>query len=248
MRDHGSGAACRGSRGSPCAIAHVNDDNRGTHSDPLDEVSELRELLDLLLQAGMADEAIDHARQVAMVTSIVSQAFEAEGLRCTLVGGSAIEVYAPGIFKSGDIDLVIEELRGTANRERLDPVFASLGFEKQGRHWRRGDLFIEVPSQFLEDPAEVIRLGHFPLNIVVKEVLLADRTIGFKYWRQTSYGQQAIDMIAAFGNELTIDRLMPRLIQEQAVDAYEALKALSQSNESVNEDTLQALLERLASR
>jgi hypothetical protein len=214
----------------------------------LGAVSELRELLDLLLQAGMADEAIDHARQVAMVTSIVSQAFEAEGLRCTLVGGSAIEVYAPGIFKSGDIDLVIEELRGTANRERLDPIFASLGFEKQGRHWRRGDLFIEVPSQFLEDPAEVIRLGHFPLNIVVKEVLLADRIIGFKYWRQTSYGQQAIDMIAAFGDELTIDRLMPRLVQEQAVDAYEALKALSRSNESVTEDTLQALLERLTSR
>lgn len=196
----------------------------------------------------MADDAIDHARQIAMVTSIVSQAFEAEGLRCTLVGGSAIEIYAPGIFKSGDIDLVIEELRGAAGRERLDPVFAGLGFEKAGRHWRRGDLFVEVPSQCLEDPAEVIRLGHFRLNVVAKEVLLADRVVGFKYWRQTSYGQQAIDMIAAFGDDLSADRLMPRLTQEQAVDAYEALRAMAVSDESVTEDSLQALLERLTGR
>lgn len=196
----------------------------------------------------MAEDAIDHARQIAMVTSIVSQAFEVEGLRCTLVGGSAIEIYAPGIFKSGDIDLVIEELRGTADRQRLDPIFASLGFEKQGRHWRRGDLFVEVPSQSLEDPSEVIRLGHFPLSVVVKEVLLAYRVVGFKYWRHTSYGQQAIDMIAAFGDDLRADRLMPRLTQEQAVDAYEALRAMAVSNESVTEDSLQALLERLTGR
>lgn len=211
-------------------------------------MSELRQSLDLLLQAGMAEDAVDHARQIAMVTSIVSQAFEAEGLRCTLVGGSAIEVYAPGIFKSGDIDLVIEELRGAAHRARLDPVFDSLGFEKEGRHWRRGDLFIEVPSQFLEDPAEVIRLGHFPLNVVAKEVLLADRVIGFKYWRYTSYGQQAIDMIAAFGDAIRLDRLLPRLVDNQATDAYDALKALALSNEPITEDTLQSLLERLTGR
>lgn len=223
--------------GAACGLARTH----GT-------VNEFRHALDLLLEAGMAEDAIDHARQIAMVTSILSQAFEAEGLRCTLVGGCAIEIYAPGIFKSGDIDLVIEELRGTAHRERLDPVFDGLGFEKAGRHWRRGDLFVEVPSQFLEDPFEVIRLGHFPLNVIAKEVLLADRVVGFKYWRQTSYGQQAIDMIAAFGNELRADRLMPRLTQEQAVDAYEALRAMALSAESVTEDTLQTVLERLTGR
>src|SRR5258708_37961066 len=154
-------------------------------------MSDLRGALDLLLETGMTDDAIDHARQVGMVASIISQAFEAEGLRCTLVGGSAIEIYAPGILKSGDIDLVIEESRGASRRERLDPVFAALGFEEQGRHWKRRDLFVEVPSQFLEDPAELIRVGHFPINVIVKEVLLADRVIGFKQWRQTRYGQQA---------------------------------------------------------
>ena len=211
-------------------------------------MSEFRQALDLLLEAGLAEDAVDHARQIAMVTSIVSQAFEAEGLRCTLVGGSAIEIYAPGIFKSGDIDLVIESLRGVLTRERLDAAFAELGFEKTGRHWLRGDLFVEVPGQSLEDPAELIRVGHFVLNVIAKEVLLADRIVGFKHWRYTSYGQQAIGMIAAFGDELRMDRLMPRLRQEDSTDAFEALKKLATSGDPVTEDTLQSLLERLTGR
>jgi hypothetical protein len=216
----------------------------------LDESAEsslapLREALDLLLAAGMAEDPVDHARQIAMVTSITGEAFEAIGMRVTLVGGSAIEVYAPGIFKSGDIDLVIEALSGTSRRSQLDPVFASLGFERSGRHWKRGDLFIEVPSQSMEDPSELVRVGHFPLRIVSKEILLADRVVGFKHWRHTAYGAQAIEMIAAFGTQLNASILKPRLEKEGALDAFEALEALAGSAVTVPDATLQELLERL---
>ncbi len=188
----------------------------------------------------MAADPIDHARQVAMITSIIADAFETTGISVTLVGGSAIEVYAPGIFKSGDIDLVIE-----AQRDQLDPVFASLGFERYGRHWRRDDLFVEVPSQYLEDPFETVRVGHFPLRIIAKEILLADRAVGFKHWRHTAYGEQAIEMIAAFGTELNEELLLSRLQREAALDAYEALRAMADSIEPVTEEKLQDLLERL---
>jgi hypothetical protein len=206
---------------------------------------QLREALDLLLGAGMAEDPVDHARQVAMITSIIGEAFEAAGMRVTLVGGSAIEVYAPGIFKSGDIDLVIESVSGSSHRERLDPVFAGLGFEKSGRHWQRGDLFVEVPSQLMEDPSELVRVGHFPLRIVSKEILLADRVVGFKHWRHTGYGAQAIEMIAAFGSSLDQAILAPRLEQEGAADAFEELAALADSSASVPEQKLRELLERL---
>lgn len=210
-----------------------------------DSLAQLRQALDLLLATGMAEDPVDHARQVAMITSIIADAFESAGMRVTLVGGSAIEVYAPGIFKSGDIDLVIESMSGTSQRERLDPVFASLGFEKFGRHWRRRDLFVEVPSQSMEDPSEVVRVGHFPLRIVSKEILLADRVVGFKHWRHTAYGAQAIEMIAAFGPELNHRILRPRLEKESAVDAFKALAALAGSSVTVPEEKLQELLERL---
>jgi hypothetical protein len=206
---------------------------------------ELRHALDLLLDAGMAEDPVDHARQVAMITSIVGKVFEAAGMRVTLVGGSAIEVYAPGIYKSGDIDLVIESLSGTSLRERFEPVFSQLGFEKSGRHWKRGDLFVEVPSQSMEDPSEIVRVGHFPLRIVSKEILLADRVVGFKHWRHTAYGAQAIEMIAAFAPALIQSILKRRLEKESALDAFEALQALAESSATVPEEKLQELLERL---
>lgn len=208
-------------------------------------LSQLRQALDLLLGAGMAEDPVDHARQVAMITSIIGGAFEAAGMRVTLVGGSAIEVYAPGIFKSGDIDLVIESLSGINQRERLDPVFTELGFEKAGRHWTRGDLFVEVPSQLMEDPSELVRVGHFPLRIVSKEILLADRVVGFKHWRHTAYGAQAIEMIAAFGSALNQAILKPRLEREGALDAFEALSVLAESEAAVPEQKLREVLERL---
>jgi hypothetical protein len=210
-----------------------------------DSLAQLRGALDLLLATGMAEDPVDHARQVAMITSIIADAFESAAMRVTLVGGSAIEVYAPGIFKSGDIDLVIESMSGTSHRARLDPIFAGLRFEKFGRHWRRGDLFVEVPSQSMEDPSELVRVGHFPLRIVSKEILVADRVVGFKHWRHTAYGAQAIEMIAAFGLELNQSILKPRLEKESAMDAFEALEALAESSVTVPEERLQELLERL---
>lgn len=196
----------------------------------------------------MADDPLDHARQVAMVTSIISEAFGTAGMRCTLVGGSAIEIHAPGIFKSGDIDLVIEALAGQSTRDRLDPVFAALGFDHVGRHWQRDDLFVEVPSLTLDDPAEMMRVGHFALHVISKEVLLADRVVGFRHWGHTAYGQQAIDMISAFGNDIRDAILHPRLEREGSLDAFEALEKLAGSSEQVTEQTLHNLLERLRTR
>ena len=84
--------------------------------------------------------------------------------------------------------------------------------------------------------------------MIVKEILLADRIIGFKQWRHTSYAQQAIDMIAAFGDDLKLERLLPRLKKEGSIDAFEALRTLAASDEPVTEDVLLSLLERLTGR
>lgn len=213
-----------------------------------EKLLELRGALNILLAAGIADDPIDHARQVGMITSLIADAFESAGMQVTLVGGSAIEMFAPGIFKTGDIDLVIEAIRGKSARSQLDPVFAALGFEKSGRHWRRGDLYVEVPSQSLTDPSELVRVGHFPLRVVAKEVLLVDRVVGFKHWRYTGYGAQAIQMIAAFGDSLNESVLRPRLEREGAVDAYEALSALATAGAALADEDLVRLLEQLHAR
>jgi len=69
--------------------------------------AELASRLTRLLVEGLADDAVEQAMQVAAIAGILNEAFGARGFSVTLVGGSAIEVHAPGIYMSGDIDVVI---------------------------------------------------------------------------------------------------------------------------------------------
>lgn len=75
--------------------------------------------------------------------------------------------------------------------------------------------------------------------------MLADRIVGFKHWGYTAYGQQAIDMMAAFGRELDMSWLEPRLRSEDSWDAFEALRDLVRSDQPVTAATLEAVLQRL---
>lgn len=213
----------------------------------MNSASSLRDQLGAILGPGLAVDPLGHAQQVAEIAGVLHEAFQREGLRCTLVGGSAIEVHAPGIYKSGDIDVVIEgPVQGL--RGRIAEVFTALGFSSQGRHWSRGDLFVEVPSHMMEDPSEMVRAGSAVFAVVAKEVVLADRVGGFMHWRVTAYGQQVIDMLAAFGDNLDMSWLAPRPHREGSWDAFVRLGDLATSSAPVTEEVLQGLLGELRRR
>lgn len=192
--------------------------------------AELRAHLDAALDGGMRTEALAHAGQVAAVASALWRAFASVGLECVLVGGSAIEVHAPGVYVTGDVDVVLDGFGRVGVRDTADAVFTALGFAKAGRHWARGDLFVEVPSTALDDPAEWVRAGGQPFRVVRKEVLVRDRVVGFLHWGQPAYGQQAVDLLAAFDPaELDDTWLRTALRREGAESAYDALRTLASS-------------------
>lgn len=217
---------------------------RGCMTDSVPSLDELRAELRDLLSEDLADEAIKHARQVARIAGILQSAFSAAGFEITLVGGAAIEIHAPGIHRSGDLDVVIEQRRDQS--ERHDRVFRDLGFSRAGRHWQYGkQLFIELVPGPVAGPAEDVRVGDAEFRVVKKEVVLRDRLVGFKHWEHTAYGQQAIDMLAAFGHELDMSWLGPELERENATDALHALRSIAASNEPVTDQKLRRLIEDL---
>lgn len=203
----------------------------------------LHEQLQEILRPGLDQDPLKHAEQVAGIAGVLHRAFGESGLRSTVVGGSAIELHAPGIYVSGDIDLVVERLREQA--AEIDAVFDSLGFEKEGRHWRIGNLFVEVPSHVLSDPSEFMRVGSALFEIVTKEVVLADRIVGYRQWKVHAWGQQAIDLLAAFGDDLDEEWLQSKLQREGSLDALDPLRRLAQTEEPVSKDVLDALLKEL---
>lgn len=199
-----------------------------------------------VLAPGLSNDPLEHAEQFAQIASILHDAFTKAGLRCTVVGGSAMEIHAPGVYVSGDLDLVVERLRSDAAQH--DTVFEALGFEPAGRHWRIGDLFVEVPATALSDPSELMRVGTFVFHIVKKEVVLADRIIGYRQWGTLAYGQQAIDLLVAFGDEIDEDWLREKLLREGSADALEPLIDLAASQKPVDQATLDDLLLQLRQR
>lgn len=206
-----------------------------------------RTRLEAILAEGLSQAPIEHAQQVANIAAVLSSSFGEAGFAVTLVGGAAVEIHAPGIYRSGDLDIVIEAVE-SAHRHRSE-VFRSLGFQREGRHWRHGDeLFVEVVKGPVEGPTEHVRVREAQFRIVTKEVVLRDRIVGFKHWKYTGYGQQAVDMLAAFGDELDLSWLEPELKREDSLDAFHALRRLATSSEPVTDRVLRRLLEGVDER
>jgi hypothetical protein len=63
-----------------------------------DNLHALRTRLQTTLAKGLAEEPLAHAEQVAEIAAVLHEAFEPAGFSATLVGGSAIEIHAPGIY------------------------------------------------------------------------------------------------------------------------------------------------------
>lgn len=181
-----------------------------------------------------------HVERITLAAAVISKALQQAGMQSTLVGGGAVEFYAPGAYVTQDIDLVVE---GKA-REAIDEVLVALGLERRGRHWTRDELFVEVPATVLEDPADVFPVGPFELRVIRKEYILGERIVGFRHWKSTAHAQQAIDMIAAFGDELDMNELRVYLRREGAEEAFDLLRGFARSGAPITATALDELWQR----
>jgi len=62
----------------------------------------------------------------------VASHLERRGNPVVLVGGAVVVVYWAGAYRSGDLDLVRQEIFGSGD---LDAVMSEIGFKRHGRHY-----------------------------------------------------------------------------------------------------------------
>lgn len=192
---------------------------------------------------GLTDEPLARADQIAQLMDVLRGAFEEAGLRVILVGGSAIEVWAPGAHVSDDRDLVVTgPAAGGSRPARAAAVLKALGFRRKGVGWGNGRLFLHVVGYDLDEPSVETELGGCRFEVVRAEVPLADRLVGFRHWPgTTSYALQAASMLAALGDALDRPWLLARLQQEGAVDALEAVERWLASGRPLTEADAEAM-------
>jgi hypothetical protein len=97
----------------------------------------------------------------------------------------------------------------------------------------------------MSDPVDIVHVDGLTFRVVRRDVVLADRIIGFKHWRATAYGAEALAMLAVFGSDLDENALRDRLRAESAEDALDALRDLVNLRGDVNEAALTRVLQQL---
>jgi hypothetical protein len=179
-----------------------------------------------------------HHERLILAAAVVSTALWQQGMRATLVGGGAIELHAPGIYQTGDIDFIVEG----KTRVEFGSVLESLGLKPQNiRAWARGNLWVEVPALGMDDPADLVHVGSYDLRVIRKEWILGERIAGFRHWKFWGHGLQAIGMIRAFGDETDERELAQSLRREGSEHAYGLLRSLADSGREITEDELRDL-------
>lgn len=179
----------------------------------------------------------EHVERMTVAAAIISTALDRSGMRATLVGGGALEFHVPDAYRTSDLDFVVE--RGT--RETINDVFLSLGLRRNGRHWVRDDLFVEVPGNYMDEPVDEMQVGPFTFRVITKEALLAESIVGFRQWKYWGHGLQALDMLYAFGGELNLDPVRAALRKEGAEHALDVLLSVVASGEGMDAHALDRL-------
>src|SRR4030043_1284612 len=137
------------------------------------------------------DEIIEKIRQTEsplkrqlLMVALITDLLKEKGKEVPLViGGCALSYYSREVYFTADIDLAY------ADREVLDSVLRSIGFEKKGRYWVNEDLkmAIEVPASILvgeDSPIEIVDFGEgLQCRIIGIEDLIIDRLNACKYWK-----------------------------------------------------------------
>lgn len=123
---------------------------------------------------------------------------EGAGIRSVLVGGAVVSIYTEGLYRSGDLDMVPDDL----GRDRLQQVLAEIGFQPtKSRYFKHPSclhLFLEFPrgpveigEQFPVTPDEIEVEGR-TIRLLSPTDSVKDRLAGYIHWRSRANFEQAL--------------------------------------------------------
>lgn len=156
---------------------------------------------------------------------------EGEGIRSVLVGGAVVAIYTEGLYRSGDLDMVPDDL----GRNRLPEALAKIGFEPtQSRYFKHPlcpHLFLEFPrgpveigEQYPVIPAEIEMEGR-TLRLLSPTDSLKDRLAGYIHWKSRANFDQALLICQRQRSRVDLDAVRDWCAGEGGLDAFEELIA-----------------------
>jgi hypothetical protein len=154
---------------------------------------------------------------------------EGEGIRSVLVGRAVVAIYTEGLYRSGDLDMVPDDL----GRNRLTAALAKIGFKPtQSRYFKHPEcahLFLEFPrgpveigEQFPVIPAEIEMEGR-TLRLLSPTDSVKDRLAGYIHWKSRANFDQALLICRRQRGRVDLDAVRSWCVGEDGITAFEEL-------------------------
>jgi len=133
----------------------------------------------------------------AELAAFIQSSLSRLGIEVVLCGGASVAVYTDNQYVSADIDLVNV---ASVPERRLSDAMRSLGFQREGRHFRHPDssFIVEFPPGPLavgREPVgrvDEIRLTTGVLKIVSPTDCVKDRLAAYFHWNDLQCLEQAV--------------------------------------------------------
>jgi hypothetical protein len=121
------------------------------------------------------------------VASCVAAAMARAGIKAVLTGGACASLYSRGAYQSSDLDFV---LQSAVSRRSLDGVMQSIGFHREGGHYRHptAPFFVEFPAGPLGIGSDLsiepvtYRVGRVSVLALSPTDSCRDRLAAFYHW------------------------------------------------------------------
>lgn len=140
-----------------------------------------------------------------------------QGKKPILVGGSAVEFYTQGAYKSLDLDVI-------ARKKELEPTLKAMGFKKSGRHWFNEDVSLEIVSSHTKEKVKKVKIEKYTIHMISVEDLIVDRLNACKHWKSQLDCEQAEYLITAYYPVLNKTYLEKRAREEGVLKKLNTLK------------------------
>ncbi|MDO8725512.1 MAG: hypothetical protein Q7J35_05550 [Candidatus Methanoperedens sp.] len=125
-----------------------------------------------------------------------------------LVGGSAVELYTRGRATSLDLDLI-------GDISKIAPILEGQEFKREGRHFHKGLIYIEIPSDILHGEKSVVfEYDGKKIKVICVEDLIIDRLCGCKFWKSEYDCEHARMLFASYKSKMEMDYLNKRAMEE----------------------------------
>jgi hypothetical protein len=148
-----------------------------------------------------------------------------------LVGGAVVAIYSEGLYRSGDLDMVMD----TFERDQLERTLADLGFtptkSRYFKHPECDHLFLEFPpgpvevgEEFPITPDEIKVEGRV-LQLLSPTDCVKDRLAGYIHWKARANFDQAVLVCRRQRTRVDLKRVKAWCGTEGAMEAFDELEA-----------------------